>query len=210
VYADCLVSSIIERGECFGQWRSSKGYQHFKGNASHVLYAYCLVWLTLVLKIVKIDLLILIEFFSQLKSCCESQWWSCSFTVGRLYCVWSCVCGRSFVLFCVTCFITKNMMEFYPNFSCMLWSATAEGRVYYKDSKKHSKRIHAPTSIWADIPLSHRPNEIRALERMAITTGPSRAIVCWSRLRVRLGLVTRFWFYVTSTYNSGSGARLSK
>jgi hypothetical protein len=36
---------------------SSGGAQHFKGNASHVLHAGCLVWATLVLKIVKIDLL---------------------------------------------------------------------------------------------------------------------------------------------------------
>jgi hypothetical protein len=41
---------------------SSEGNQHFKGNASHVLHACCLVWVTLVLEIVKIDLLKLIEF----------------------------------------------------------------------------------------------------------------------------------------------------
>jgi hypothetical protein len=41
---------------------SSEGNQHFKGNASHVLHACCHVWLTLVLNIVKIDLLKLITF----------------------------------------------------------------------------------------------------------------------------------------------------
>jgi hypothetical protein len=56
------------------------------------IFFICLVWVTLVLKLVKIDLLKLIQFFNSLKSCCESQWWSCSFTVGRLYCVWPCVC----------------------------------------------------------------------------------------------------------------------
>jgi hypothetical protein len=57
--------------------------RHFKGNASHVLHACCLVWVTLVLKIVKFDLLKLIKMFSYLKSCCEFRRWSCSFTVGR-------------------------------------------------------------------------------------------------------------------------------
>jgi hypothetical protein len=42
---------------------SSEGDQHFKGNASHVLHACCLVWVTLGLKIVKLDLLKLIKYF---------------------------------------------------------------------------------------------------------------------------------------------------
>jgi hypothetical protein len=41
-----------------------QGDQHFKGNASHVLHACCLVWVTPVLKIVKIDLLKLITFLN--------------------------------------------------------------------------------------------------------------------------------------------------
>jgi hypothetical protein len=41
-----------------------------------------------------------------------------SFTVGRLYCVCSCVCvcGRRFVVFCAMCFnelISKNELDIY-------------------------------------------------------------------------------------------------
>jgi hypothetical protein len=43
---------------------SSEGDQHFKGNASHVLHACCHVWVTLVLKIVKTELLKLIKCFN--------------------------------------------------------------------------------------------------------------------------------------------------
>jgi hypothetical protein len=43
---------------------NSEGDQHFEENASHVLHACCLVWVTLVLKIAKFDLLKLIKKFS--------------------------------------------------------------------------------------------------------------------------------------------------
>jgi hypothetical protein len=70
----------------------------FKGNTSHVLHAWCHVWDTLGPKIVNIYLLKLITFCNPLKSRCDSQLLSRSFTVGRLYCVCSCACacGRRF------------------------------------------------------------------------------------------------------------------
>jgi hypothetical protein len=60
-----VFSNKIKPFTCFGQsWPSLEGDQHFKGNASHVLHAYCHVRVTLGLKIIKIDFLKLIQYFN--------------------------------------------------------------------------------------------------------------------------------------------------
>jgi hypothetical protein len=49
-----------------------------------------------------------IEIFDWLDSCSESQWLSCSFTVGPLYCV-DPVCGCGVVVLCAICFGEDNV-----------------------------------------------------------------------------------------------------
>jgi hypothetical protein len=65
----------LEAFTCFGpnDGHHQKATNTSKENASRVLHACCLVWVTLGLEIVKIDLLKLIKYLNSLKSYCESQ-----------------------------------------------------------------------------------------------------------------------------------------